>query len=115
LTKSDNEIANHEEDFVASWGIQKTCINDFRENLLNNNSLDYLKDCELFFKQKTSYFATCFTVVDPDPFFAICLSLHRSSKTSEKSTKAACTSGLSYIEACSIKNVPLRIPDSCIK
>jgi C8 domain len=73
--------------------------------------------CEQFFKQKTSYLLNCFNVLDPIPFYEMCLNLGNQRKDQSDSKyieKTACTSAIAYIEACSAQRVPLRIPDTCI-
>lgn len=120
MTMSDGTITDLEDEFVDSWKLPTTCTHFDTDS---DSSADKInptleKSCDLLFKQKTSYFATCFPVVNPDSFYDICLKLgslplHQSS--SEGLQKAACTSGISYIEACSIENIPLRVPDSCIQ
>lgn len=113
MTKSDNTITTLEDDFVDSWKIPENCTSIITENSVQEPN----PTCEQFFKQKTSYFATCFAIVNPDPFYDICLKLvslplHQNSSTS---LQQACTAGISYIEACSIENVPIRVPDTCIQ
>lgn len=119
LTTSDNMITPEENEFIDSWKLPSCSDREMKLMNSNNALSEGLKqNCEMFFKQKTSYFATCFTIVDPDPFFETCMnigSLPRYQVSSEASVKAACTSGIAYIEACSIQNVPLRVPDTCIQ
>lgn len=120
FTMADNDISPSATDFVDSWKLPSTCsplstkpleaTNNYREGLLKN--------CDLFFKQKTSYLATCFTIVNPDSFYETCLrlgNLPRYGVSKETSDKAACTAAIGYIEACFIENVPLRVPDTCIQ
>lgn len=119
LTNSDNSITLDEKEFIESWKLPSSC-GDFEIKATNvETSVESLrKSCDLYFKQKTSYFTTCFTIVDPIPFFEICLSLGdlpRYQKSIENLEKAACTAGIAYIEACATQNVPLRVPDTCIQ
>lgn len=138
--KSDSTITADDEEFTDSWKLGTNSFYGRAELLVQQgwthnsnctsgsgistpNTSDKLTDdlkrtCEAFFKQKTSYFSTCFTIVDSEPFYEICLSLGalpRYQLTSEGSGKAACTAGMAYIEACTIENIPLRIPDTCIQ
>lgn len=120
LTMSDNIVTPNVNDFIDSWKIASTCSTLSTKPMIAKNDFSDKQKmiCEQFFTQKTSYFATCFTIVDPDPFYEICLSLGalpRYQVSSESSERAACTSGIAYIEACSIQNVPLRVPDTCIQ
>jgi hypothetical protein len=117
MTTSDNVISETQEEFVQSWKFTDTCTN---ENIIkpqsddvNSNLTNY---CRNLYKLKTSYFASCFSSVDPDPFYEICIKLGASKAQDDESLqKLACISGVSYIEACSFENIPLRVPDSCIK
>lgn len=120
LRKSDNTIAAGNDEFTDSWKLDSMCSSEIKEAPTAADKLgdDLKKICESFFRQKNSYFAECFPIVDPEPFYKMCLSLAAHPKfqlTSETSEKAACTSGMAYMETCSIENVPLRIPDNCVQ
>lgn len=118
-TNSDNTLAVGNEEFTDSWKLESTCSPfETKPTDLKNETKEKLeKSCELFFKQKTSYFTSCFTIVDPDPFYQICLNLDlpRYKISVEAAEKAACIAGIAYIETCAVRNVPLRVPDTCIK
>lgn len=118
-TNSDNVLALSDKDFIDSWKILMSCteLETKSPNFKNNFTAKFEKNCDLFFKQKTSYFAACFDMIDPIPFYNICIRLRDMPRyeTSETSEKTACTAGVAYIEACSIQNVPLRVPDTCIQ
>lgn len=120
LTTSDNEIIGNKEKFIESW-ITKgnpserdtdvtTVESDFHESLYRN--------CDTFFKQKTSYFTNCFLTVNPQPFYEMCIqlgNLPRYQTSSKSMEQASCTSAIAYIDACAGQNIPLRIPDTCIQ
>lgn len=125
MQQSDNTIAVNEEDFVRSW---KDSACEEVETTISSKKTDatLVKTCGLFFKQKTSYFATCFSIVDPDRFYDMCLEFSSSSNAKSQNVNNAdellneyqhyaCSVGISYIEACSMTNIPLRIPESCIQ
>lgn len=63
--------------------------------------------CEAIFGGKVSPFAACFSRVAGQPFLAACLE-----SSSEEET---CTVVVSYMNLCSYEDVPLRIPDFCVK
>lgn len=118
LATSDNEITDNREKFLESWitkGIPQksenlTIESEFMEGLLRN--------CDAFFMQKTSYFTNCFLIVDPQPFYEMCIQLGNLPKyqvSSKSMEQASCTSAIAYIDACAGQNVPLRIPDTCIQ
>lgn len=106
LMKSNNEIATNVEDFVESWKLTSTCTpTTSTRSVTKEDSSMYL--CSEFFRQKTSSFSSCFTVVDPEPFYELCIE-------SGHADKFACTAGIAYIEICEVQNIPLRVPESCV-
>jgi hypothetical protein len=115
---SENLLTENQIEFAESWKFSSCSDVETKPATEKGEFHSTLeKSCELFFKQKTSYFATCFDIVDPNPFYEICLQLGSSARyqiSIESSNKAACTSGIAYIDACSIQNIPLRVPDACI-
>lgn len=120
LTMPDDTLTADDKEFTGSWKLPAECSEVVTKPSKVNSefAIALEKNCKMFFQQKTSYFATCFTMVDPTPFYEICLnlgSLPRYSSSNESLEKAACTSGIAYIDACAIQNVPLRVPDTCIQ
>lgn len=120
LTTSDNEVIESKEKFIKSWITKGNQPERDSTNASIDNELQegLLRNCDTFFKQKTSYFTNCFLTVDSQPFYEMCIQLgnlpryQTSSKTMEQ---ASCTSAIAYIDACAGQNVPLRIPDTCIQ
>lgn len=115
--KSDNKLANTETELLDSWKILPKC-NTLTAETSKVSTSDLLLLCDSFFKKKTSYFSTCYSVVDSEPFYKMCLNVGSSSryeKSVENREKGACIVAISYIESCAVKNVPLRIPDNCIQ
>lgn len=119
LRKSDNTITTDNNEFTDSWKLDSMCSKNIEEvSSVDKLGDDLKKICESFFRHKSSYFAECFSIVDPNSYYEICLGLAAQPKfqlTSETSEKAACTAGMAYMETCSIENVPLRIPDTCVQ
>ncbi|XP_055638867.1 uncharacterized protein LOC129776937 isoform X2 [Toxorhynchites rutilus septentrionalis] len=116
---SDRQYASSKEQFINSWKLPGCETNVETTNHTSNyfsssNELSQL--CESFFRQKHSYFASCFPIVDSTPFFEMCLDLglHLEAKANDPSNNGACTSALAYMEACSLEDMPLRVPDTCI-
>lgn len=120
LTKSDNLIAKTSDEFINSWKLSRSCSRLKTKTIKERTNLviSLQKTCSLFFQQKTSYFSSCFSIVDPVSFHEMCLSLGTSPRhylTNESMEKAACISAVAYIESCAIQNVPLRVPDTCVQ
>lgn len=123
LTTSRNTFAKNEQEFVDSWALP-SCTNPVKvnnyEEVLSKASVVLVKLCDSFFRSKVSYFASCFSIVEPQPFYEMCLDLGTNSishiiNDAHPSQKGACTSALAYIEVCQIENTPLRVPDTCIQ
>lgn len=117
---SDHRYASTKEQFINSWKLPE-CEGDVQSinHTVNfyaaSNEVSQL--CESFYRQKHSYFASCFPIVDATPFYEMCLDLGQNmvNKTDDPSNNGACTSALAYMEACSLEDMPLRVPDSCIQ
>lgn len=98
-------------------------LNQCKENdhvIKTNVSLDILNTCDAFFKSKISEFIKCFAIVDPIPFYEMCLDLGTDSflhvmEDGEMANKGVCTAALAYMESCSSQSVALRVPVTCIQ
>ncbi|XP_062546026.1 uncharacterized protein LOC134212310 [Armigeres subalbatus] len=116
---SDQKFSASKEQFINSWTLPD-CEADVQATNHTHNFLSVSNElsqiCESFFRHKHSYFASCFPIVDTTPFFEMCLDLghHLDSKSNDPSNNGACTSALAYMEACSLEDMPLRVPDTCI-
>ncbi len=120
LTTADNEVTENKEVFLNSWISEgnRAQTESNATRIFGEYYEELLKNCELFFVQKTSYFTSCFLSVDPEPFYEMCVqlgALPRYQASRKNMEQAACTSAIAYIDACAGQNVPLRIPDSCIQ
>lgn len=85
-----------------------------------NVSLEVLNTCDAFFKSKISEFIKCFMIVDPTPYYTMCLDLGADSFLNvihdvDVVNKGVCTAALAYMESCSLQNVALRVPVTCIQ
>ncbi|XP_053697453.1 uncharacterized protein LOC128744450 [Sabethes cyaneus] len=116
---SEQKYTPSNKHFINSWklpgcDVELDATNHTQNYLTVSSELSQI--CESFFQHKHSYFASCFSVVDTNPFFEMCLDLgqHLVSRPNEPSNNGACTSALAYMEACLLEDVPLRVPDSCI-
>ncbi|XP_018566495.1 uncharacterized protein LOC108907336 [Anoplophora glabripennis] len=94
--------------FGDSWTLDKNCKTSVP---LNDNSKTapqhILTLCEEFFTSKVSQLTSCFQKIPKESFISMC---HNSQNERE-----ACMSAISYINLCSYANIPLRIPDTCVK
>lgn len=120
---STNALGTKEQEFVDSWML-KGCdspvpVNKYKE-IIGNASIELIRLCDSFFKSKVSYFSSCFSIVDPTPFYEMCLDLGTNSKSNvlydpHPSQRGACAAALAYIDICTIERTPLRVPDTCVQ
>lgn len=117
---SEQKYTSSNKQFINSWKLPGCDIEleatNHTQNYLTVSS-DLSQICESLFQHKHSYFASCFPIVDTNPFYEMCLDLgqHLDVRSNEPSNNGACTSALAYMEACLLEDIPLRVPDSCIQ
>lgn len=119
IMTSSLTFAQTDDELVKGWALNG-CTQTPRYEEPNVMDFDAVTTCDDLFRNKVSYFASCFSVVDPMPYYQMCLDLFLNSftkvvPTHNPSPKGACTAALAYIEICNQEKTPLRIPDSCIK
>lgn len=123
INTNENVNSNNVNDFINSWalpGCKLNSNNDNNNSISINPSLEIINLCDSLFKSKLSYFVNCFTIIDPKPFYKMCLDLGTNSisnfiDATHPAQKGACTIALGYIEACAVEKTPLRIPDTCVQ
>lgn len=113
------QFSNSDDEFVKSWALNG-CAQTPRYEEPKVFDFQSVMTCDDMFRNKVSYFASCFSVIDPMPYYSMCIDLMENSfarvvPTRNPSPKGACTAALAYIEVCNNEKTPLRIPDSCIK
>lgn len=113
------QFSNSDDEFVKSWALNG-CTQTPRYEDPKVFDFHSVMTCDDLFRNKVSYFASCFSVVDPMPYYQMCIDLMENSfakvvPTKNPSPKGACTAALAYIEVCNTEKTPLRIPDTCIK
>lgn len=102
----------------TQWALNGCQENEHASNA--NASLVVLNTCDAFFKSKISDFVKCFAVVDPTPYYSMCLDLGADSFLNaindvDVINKGVCTAALAYMESCAAQNVALRVPVTCIQ
>ncbi|GLH12107.1 Apolipophorins, partial [Gryllus bimaculatus] len=97
--------------FAQSWALNReTCSSTKNFAVMKQTPEDALvTKCNEFFKMKSSQFSSCFSRVDSTPFLNMCLN------SRDSADKDPCTVAVAYMQACTIENTPLRIPESCVK
>ncbi|XP_075217057.1 uncharacterized protein LOC142322172 [Lycorma delicatula] len=125
---ANGTVVKSVQDFVNSWIIHlndRICEKnssdneiDSKSNLVINNSfhnytLINIEYCKIYFERKESVFATCFRVVNPEPYLEICSNDMKSAKYDTDSFIALCTTAAAYVEKCSNAGVKLNLPFVC--
>lgn len=116
---SAQHFSNSEYEFSQSWALNG-CAQTPRYEEPKMIDFHSVMTCDDLFRNKVSYFASCFSVVDPMPYYLMCIDLMENTfakvvPTKNPSPKGACTAALAYIEMCNLQKTPLRIPDTCVK
>ncbi|KAK9498025.1 hypothetical protein O3M35_003911 [Rhynocoris fuscipes] len=109
FTTSNNNIVKNVDLFTKSWALE-SCTKS--KNHQKYNKIDNKKDeeCKKLFSSKNSSFVQCFTFVDPQPYYSMCL-------TSAESSYGdfICTAAYAYIQACGYNYIPIKIPTYCVQ
>ncbi|EDW76449.2 uncharacterized protein Dwil_GK14654 [Drosophila willistoni] len=112
-TMSNSLITNQTEEFTDSWSLQhcKQTQTAKRQEI----SKEVHELCHSFFR--TGILSACTAVLDPAPFYEMCLDLGMKSQPIRKdhpAVKGACAAALAYIETCTAMKVPMRVPTQCV-
>lgn len=123
LTDQHNVQSSSDSSFFNSWELDHsgTC-EPLPEKLQDERTVsEEFKDiCDSYFRSRLSFFVNCFGVVDPTPFYEMCLDMSENAysqvvKDSYPAHKGLCSVALAYIESCAAEQTPLRLPDTCIQ
>lgn len=120
---STNEITKSEQDFINSWALPHCDIPIPTANyteVVEQATLELNNICDSYFKNKFSYFGTCFPIIDPQPFYEMCLDLGLNTMANamhddHPSRRGVCTAALAYLDMCTEAKMPLRVPDVCVQ
>ncbi|XP_043349367.1 uncharacterized protein LOC119862732 isoform X3 [Dermochelys coriacea] len=98
------------QEFTQSWQVSSHC--SYVQKKVKPCSITAKqKVCKVFFREPHSLLRNCFKVVDPEPFYSMCV--HDACDSSE--LKAACNLAAAFVHLCSRNFVPLEIPSQCGK
>ncbi|XP_017025668.1 uncharacterized protein Apoltp [Drosophila kikkawai] len=112
-TMSNSLIANDTQEFTDSWSLRQCRQTELAKT--QEISKEVSDTCTSFFR--TGMLASCSAVLDPTPFYEMCLDLGMKSPPIRKghpAVKGACSAALAYIEACTVLKVPMRVPSQCV-
>ncbi|KAB5579798.1 hypothetical protein PHYPO_G00199100 [Pangasianodon hypophthalmus] len=120
LGTNDNEVGNdyllpngsqaHSVDeFTQGWNVGSSCVSVESESCMNQTAANL--SCSLFFSSTTSPLSSCFRVVDPEQFLAMC---ERSQCDAvDASRSSVCKLALAYLQLCHRNYIPLELPIQC--
>lgn len=111
-TMANSLITSRTQEFTDSWSLQH-CKS--RQSVAQDFSEEATLTCTSFFR--SGMLSACSAVVDPAPFYDMCLDLVMKSqpiRPGHPAAKGACAAALAYMEACTTLKVPLRVPDQCV-
>ncbi|XP_049338919.1 uncharacterized protein LOC103023384 isoform X1 [Astyanax mexicanus] len=119
LGTNDNEAGNEHplldgsqtqslEEFTLDWQVDSSCISSREKTCQKQTPVE---SCTLLFSSTTSPLSSCFRVVDPDQFLAVCERSQCSTPDSSRST--LCRLASAYIQLCIRNYVPLESPIQC--
>lgn len=122
-------LAFTQKTLIDSWAMNQSACESLTkmEDTTNNDNHkisaaeeQLMNVCESYFQSKLSFFANCFAVVNPLPFYDMCIDLGKIAQASVikdayPANKGLCSAALAYIESCAAEQTPLRLPDFCIQ
>ncbi|XP_034475095.1 uncharacterized protein LOC117782196 [Drosophila innubila] len=112
-TMSNSLITNETQKFTDSWSLQHCKPKQLAKTETTTNEVNVI--CNSFFHG--GILSACSAVVDPTPFYEMCLDLGMKSqpiRPGHPAIKGACSAALAYIETCTSLKVPMRVPDQCV-
>ncbi|KAH8289923.1 hypothetical protein KR018_003642 [Drosophila ironensis] len=113
FTKANSQIANETQEFTDSWSLKQCRPTELART--QQVSKEVADTCSGFFR--SGILSTCSAVLDPTPFYEMCLDLGMKSPSIHQghpANKGACVAALAYIEACTALKVPMRVPSQCV-
>ncbi|XP_067407568.1 uncharacterized protein [Emydura macquarii macquarii] len=97
------------QEFTRSWQVSSPCSYVQKKVKLCSITAKQ-KVCNMFFQEPHSLLRNCFKVVDPEPFYSMCV--HDACDSRE--LKAVCNLVAAFVHLCSRNFVPLEIPPQCV-
>ncbi|XP_066536340.1 uncharacterized protein [Hoplias malabaricus] len=105
----DGSQAQSLDEFTQDWQANSSCSSNTPESCLKKSSWD--PPCKLLFSSSNSPLSSCFRVIDPDQFLALCERSHCDSV--DVSRTSLCRLASAYVNLCHRNYVPLELPIQC--
>ncbi|XP_022087369.1 uncharacterized protein LOC110977488 [Acanthaster planci] len=116
FTKANGDTARHIDDFTRSWKVGRRCSAATTDQLPACNSDPEQEAntlCSAHFLDGTSSLTQCLNVVDPAPFYDMCIS-KACQLSAEERKEEACRSIKAYVDECKRLGVGISMPDMCV-
>ncbi|KAJ1096857.1 hypothetical protein NDU88_001988 [Pleurodeles waltl] len=105
----DHSFTDNVQEFTKSWQVDSQCTHTPKK-LKMCSVAAHQKTCKSFFKEGYSTLKNCFRVVDPVPFYDICLQ----DTCESNELKSVCKLVAAFVHLCNRNHVPLEIPLQCV-
>ena len=115
FTTQAGAVVENMEEFALSWESSNRCsrnvnvANVFPEIPESQTAIA----CAKLFEDKFSILRPCFKIVDPTPFYRMCINDMEMMLNSAELPTSMCTSAASYRSACGYEGVPMSMPSPC--
>ncbi|XP_075755429.1 uncharacterized protein LOC102446612 isoform X2 [Pelodiscus sinensis] len=105
----NHSYAGSMQEFTRSWQVSSHC-SYVQKKAKPCSSTAKTNICKMFFQDPHSLLRNCFKVVDPEPFYSMCV--HDACDSNV--LKAVCNLAAAFVHLCSRNFVPLEIPSQCV-
>ena len=99
------------QNFVEAWQVGDKCEDDSIWKIDRSESKWDIGNCFKHLQHYDSTLRPCFGVIDPFPFYDICL---RESNNNTSPLKGICLASAAYIEKCKVSNIDIGQPLDCV-
>nr|XP_009681790.1 PREDICTED: uncharacterized protein LOC104149710 [Struthio camelus australis] len=96
------------QEFTQSWQVNK--CTPMQKKVKPCPTTAKQKVCEVLFEEAHSFLRNCFKVVDPEPFYSMCMV----DTCDSNELKSACSLAAAFVHLCNRNFVPVEIPPQCL-
>ncbi|XP_062444584.1 uncharacterized protein LOC134147453 [Rhea pennata] len=104
----NHSFTDNVQEFTQSWQVNKCSLIQKKVQPCTRTAKQSV--CEVLFEKAHSLLRNCFKVVDPEPFYSMCL--YDTCESNE--LKAACSLAAAFVHLCNRNFVPVEIPPQCL-
>nr|XP_013795696.1 PREDICTED: uncharacterized protein LOC106482633 [Apteryx mantelli mantelli] len=104
----NHSFTDNVQEFTQSWQVNKCSLMQKKVEPCTTTAKQ--KVCKVLFEEAHSLLRNCFKVVDPEPFYSMCM--HDTCESNE--LKAACSLAAAFVHLCNRNFVPVEIPPQCL-